>query len=313
MTSRSTTARKATGRKKAAPKKLQKIVIQDSLIPDPPRVELPDLVAQVSDECRDRGLVVERGPRGSTAILDRDGRCRYVLTRRTRHEQHEHRPPVVFVGLNPSTADATADDNTIKRCMGFAERWSAGGIIMVNLFAFRATHPQVMKAEPEPVGGWNNWLLSTVAHHHGGPTTGWIAAWGEDGRHRNRARTVREILDGHGIQLRCLGVSKQNGRTHGEPYHPLYQPYDAVLRPLPPQQHPDMTTALINIACRRCGLTDTATYPVADDDNDATRFGYARARLETSGWSCTIAGDYCPDCVPADGGEPAGEPDPEER
>lgn len=50
----------------------------------------------------------------------------------------------MFVGLNPSTADETEDDQTIRRCVGFAMDWGYGGLCMGNLFAIRATKPKNM-------------------------------------------------------------------------------------------------------------------------------------------------------------------------
>ena len=61
-------------------------------------------------------------------------------------------PMVMFVGLNPSTADETQDDPTIRRCIDFAKRWGYGGLYMLNIFAFRATNPKDMKAAADPVG-----------------------------------------------------------------------------------------------------------------------------------------------------------------
>ncbi|MES2137565.1 MAG: DUF1643 domain-containing protein [Pseudomonadota bacterium] len=57
---------------------------------------------------------------------------------------------VAFVMLNPSTADAVQDDPTIRRCIGFAKAWGKGGIVVINLFAFRATNPKDMLAAADP-------------------------------------------------------------------------------------------------------------------------------------------------------------------
>jgi len=61
-------------------------------------------------------------------------------------------PSFVVIGLNPSTADETENDPTIRRCIGFAKREGCGGLVMLNLFAVRATDPRVMMAHPEPIG-----------------------------------------------------------------------------------------------------------------------------------------------------------------
>jgi hypothetical protein len=52
---------------------------------------------------------------------------------------------LVFVMLNPSTADAMKDDQTIKRCMYFARREKCDGITVVNLFAWRTTFPSELR------------------------------------------------------------------------------------------------------------------------------------------------------------------------
>ena len=51
---------------------------------------------------------------------------------------------VLFIMLNPSTADAQQDDPTIRRCMDFAKRWGFGGIEACNLFDWRATDPKAV-------------------------------------------------------------------------------------------------------------------------------------------------------------------------
>lgn len=117
---------------------------------------------------------------------------------------------VAFIGLNPSTADETADDPTIRRCIGFAKAWGYGGLYMLNLFAFRATLPDDMKREPDPVGPENDEQLSYYQTHVGKV----IAAWGKHGAHRGRQIDVTKVFRG---PVYCLGT---NG--DGSPKHPLY-------------------------------------------------------------------------------------------
>ena len=69
-----------------------------------------------------------------SAIISACKTYRYRLERR-----FGDGPTLMFVMVNPSTADAEQDDPTIRKCIGFAERASYGRIIVGNKFAFRAT------------------------------------------------------------------------------------------------------------------------------------------------------------------------------
>ena len=80
----------------------------------------------------------------------------------------------MFVGLNPSTADETNDDPTIRRCISFAQAWGYEGLCMTNLFAFRATEPSDMMKSPDPVGPENDQALINLAESAGVV----VAAWG---------------------------------------------------------------------------------------------------------------------------------------
>ena len=149
----------------------------------------------------------------ATAAFSPDRRYRYSLTRTWDPDW----PPAVFVMLNPSTADAFQADPTIRRCLGFARAWHAGGIIVVNLFALRSPDPAVLRTDPDPVGPDND---TVIAHTLAGPTVGpVVAAWGTLGGLLGRDKTVRRILSAHCPELLCLGVTRD-----GHPRHPLYVP-----------------------------------------------------------------------------------------
>ena len=115
----------------------------------------------------------------------------------------------LFIGLNPSTADETQDDPTIRRCINFAKSWGYGGYYMANLFAIRATDPKVMLRHPEPVGQDNTLWIRQLSLGAGIV----IAAWGTQGGHRGRDRDVMGMLG----TVHCLDITK-----HGFPKHPLY-------------------------------------------------------------------------------------------
>lgn len=84
----------------------------------------------------------------SGATISQEGEFRFRLWR---HVVPDH-PPVTFVMLNPSTADADENGPTIRRCLGFARRWRQHGILVVNLFTLRATDPSdLIGAAGQPV------------------------------------------------------------------------------------------------------------------------------------------------------------------
>lgn len=128
------------------------------------------------------------------------------------------KPYAMFIGLNPSTADETNDDPTIRRCIGFVAEWGYGGLCMANLFAFRATDPKNMMKHPEPIGPKNDYWLLELSRQAGIV----IAAWGAKGEYKHRSKTACAALR----DLKCLGLTKT-----GHPRHPLYLPKDTKPRP----------------------------------------------------------------------------------
>lgn len=117
---------------------------------------------------------------------------------------------VMFIGLNPSTADETKNDPTIRRCIGYAKDWGFGGICMLNLFAYRTTCPKILKIVSDPIGSKNNEFLKMYADLR---LT--IACWGTQGTFMKRGETVINLLGRE--SLSCLGITK-----NGQPKHPLY-------------------------------------------------------------------------------------------
>lgn len=155
--------------------------------------------------------------------LDKSATCspcrryRYTLWRRWAALEREACAYAMFVGLNPSTADETNDDPTVRRCIGFAQAWGFAGLCMTNLFAYRATDPANMLAQADPVGEENDAYLRAMAEK----ASIVVAAWGVHGAHRGRGAAVGKLLP----QLHYLKLTK-----HGHPAHPLYLP--KTLRPL---------------------------------------------------------------------------------
>lgn len=169
-----------------------------------------------------------------TAKVSTDELYRYSLVRRWSFGQlgNDGRPPAQFIMLNPSTADAEVDDPTIRRCVGFARALDAGGIVVVNLYAYRATEPANLWRAADPVGPDTDTYLREVARRAvlcGAPL---IAAWGAHAR-QDRVDAVLALLDHHEAlpHLTALGVTKD-----GAPRHPLYLPATARPQPWPPKE-----------------------------------------------------------------------------
>jgi hypothetical protein len=148
------------------------------------------------------------------------GQYRYVL----RREFGNPGAPVIFIGLNPSTADAKTDDPTIRRCIVFAKDWGFTSLIMVNLFAFRATDPKVMARAADPIGPENDATLRQFADMPEPAIC--IAAWGVGGGLLGRDAQVRKMFP----RLHVLRLTKG-----GHPAHPLYLP-----KTLKPTLWPDL-------------------------------------------------------------------------
>jgi hypothetical protein len=161
----------------------------------------------------------------SGAYISPCERYRYSLTRDWGQTTYACNR-VAFIGLNPSTADAAEDDPTIRRCIRYAQDWGYSGLLMVNLYAYRATDPRDLAEAPDPVGNpHNDRAIQNLA-----PTCDlFIAAWGAtDAPWRNeRAAAVCRLLDGY--FLHSLGVTRE-----GHPRHPLYLRADAKPELWPP-------------------------------------------------------------------------------
>lgn len=152
------------------------------------------------------------------AVLSECGTYRYRLTRIWNPEK----PAACFIMLNPSTANATKDDPTIRRCVGFAKSWVCGGIVVVNLFAYRATDPEGLRNTFDPIGPDNErHIREAVAG--ASPV---VAAWGAHELAKAAGRVLSGKLIPPGTKLLCLGLTKD-----GSPRHPLYVRADSPLVP----------------------------------------------------------------------------------
>jgi hypothetical protein len=134
-------------------------------------------------------------------------------------------PKLTAVMLNPSTADAKKDDPTIRRLTGFAKSWGMGSLLVLNLFAIRATDPRDMMAAADPVGPDNDEAIRHALQSAKDEDRAVLAAWGAHGSHRARDfHVMQKLVDG--VRWECLGTTHQ-----GHPKHPLYVPSITSARP----------------------------------------------------------------------------------
>jgi hypothetical protein len=148
----------------------------------------------------------------SSAVVSECGRYRYEL----RRIWDASGPLLEFIMLNPSTADASVDDNTIRRCIAFAKRWGYGGIVVRNLYAWRATNPAELVNLEDPVGPENRAYLSRA------DADCTIVAWGAHPAAVGWWNGYPFGWQPKVIQrpaLFCLGTN-----ANGSPKHPLYVP-----------------------------------------------------------------------------------------
>jgi hypothetical protein len=148
------------------------------------------------------------------AWAEMDGPYRYALGR-----TWAPGPRVCWVMLNPSTADATHDDPTIRRCIGLSRAWGYGALVVVNLFALRATDPSDLYRAKDPTGLLNDEVILREAK----AAARVVAAWGAHGGYLSRGAQVRDLLLLHGLSIDCLGLTNA-----GHPRHPLYLPSTAT-------------------------------------------------------------------------------------
>lgn len=161
----------------------------------------------------------------STATVSANGRYRYRLSC-----GDLNKPAMLFIMLNPSTADAFEDDQTIRKCKGFAEREGYMHLEVVNLCALRCTKPEhLLLGEFDPVGPDNDAHVKAAIRE----AAIIVAAWGAPSRglkaiHYLRTRDTVNAIGRAGKAMFCLGKTKK-----GHPRHPLYLRSDAPLERFP--------------------------------------------------------------------------------
>lgn len=143
------------------------------------------------------------------ALKDHNSKYRYLLTR----EWLFGNGRVVFVLLNPSTADESTDDATIRRLIKFSQSWGYQGLKVLNLFALRATDPGELYSAENPVGMIND----TVTVAESAFCDKLVVGWGCHGKFMDRDKHVMDLLRLYNKQIQCFEIN-----TDGTPRHPLY-------------------------------------------------------------------------------------------
>ena len=139
------------------------------------------------------------------AVFSKNRIYRYALWR----VWDNSKPKVLFIGLNPSTADEIQDDPTIRRCIRYSKDWGYGGYIMGNIFAYRSTDPKKLLDIDDPIGPKNDYWLKKLSKE----ASLTIGAWGNHGKILDRGNQINNMLE----TLHCLKITKE-----GFPSHPLY-------------------------------------------------------------------------------------------
>lgn len=158
-----------------------------------------------------------RGAEIGTAVISPDEVYRYYLDR-----ELGGRRPLAICGLNPSTADAFKNDQTILKEIKFARSWCCGRLVKVNLDAFRTRDPKILekarRAGFDVVGPENDFYIrkavELVLEHDGI----FLGAWGANARLDRVRHVVHEVIAGR-VPIYCIKTNLDNS-----PVHPLYQP-----------------------------------------------------------------------------------------
>ena len=144
----------------------------------------------------------------SEAIFSNDKRYRYQLKRLWDITL----PSILFIGLNPSPANAKKNDPTLRRLIGFTKAWGYGGFILCNLYAFCTPSPAELFRQIDPIGKGNDRWIKKSAND----VDRVVLMYGNHGLKNNRAQKVIQQF----INPYCIAISKRN-----MPKHPLYLSY----------------------------------------------------------------------------------------
>ena len=171
---------------------------------------------------------------GSDAGFSADGLYRWWL----RRQWEPLKRRLIFIGLNPSRANARHDDPTLRRLIDFADRWGFGDLVVLNLFARISPDPAALRAVADPVGANANAVLWHWASQWSmDASIDLWCGWGEKGAFLHRSRQVQNLLNAP-CHHRQSELPQERGplmlglTRGGQPRHPLYAAKDRRLVPL---------------------------------------------------------------------------------
>jgi hypothetical protein len=171
-------------------------------------VELVDLPVPVVEDIQEQKTKMLPFEPLTGAEFDETRVWRYSLWRKLRKTGKT----ILWIGLNPSTADESVDDPTVHRMVDYSWRWGFAMVYVANIFAYRSTDPRPLRDIVDPVGAENNRWIARLRKQ----SDLCICAWGNWARVRNRGDEVLKLLEKYG-PLHCMGLNKT-----GYPKHPLY-------------------------------------------------------------------------------------------
>lgn len=125
-------------------------------------------------------------------------------------------PLIIWIMMNPSTADHQKNDPTILKVMRYSTKWGYGSVLVLNIYAFRSSKPENLpQAMSKAVGRLNDWWIKTMFSFAAKRKIPVVCAWGV--KHEKRGRIVRQLAVDTGLELLCLEIA-----LNGEPKHPRF-------------------------------------------------------------------------------------------
>jgi hypothetical protein len=155
-----------------------------------------------------------------SATISDCGLYRYTLQRDVAVDG----PLFLFLGVNPSTANATANDATVRKWIGFVKRWGGRGFMVGNAFAYRSTDVRALASASDPIGLFNDWHIMQMASKADAIVPCWGNTTKVPPRLRKRFGFLAEMLTGADKPLKCFGLTQG-----GDPLHPLMLGYETPL------------------------------------------------------------------------------------